>query len=190
MQTLSAPLALEWTVATASLIGGVLISVVGLGYGMTSSEGVGAGFFPVVAGSLMGIAGVMWIFQLIRAKQISLVGLQQPDGESSSALASLLEDDNSDEGEDADFPDRHGWVRVGIVFGSILLAALLLPLLGYTIVMTLQLGLVLRLVSKRKMWIAAVVAVGASLISRFVFEVLLGTALPNSSIDFLSGLGL
>ncbi len=81
-----------------------------------------------------------------------------------------------------------GWASSA---GSILLAALLLPLLGYTVVMTLQLGTILYFVSKRKLWIAVLVAVGAALASRLVFEVWLGTALPTASlIDFLAGLGL
>ena len=79
---------------------------------------------------------------------------------------------------------------MGIISGAILLAALLLPLLGYTIVMTLMLGTILFFVSKRKLWMAVLVAVGAALASRLVFEVWLGTALPTASIEFLSGLGL
>jgi len=63
-------------------------------------------------------------------------------------------------------------------------------LLGYTIVMTLMLGGILFLVSKRRLWMAALVAVAAALASRLVFEVWLGTALPTASIDFLAGLGL
>ena len=103
---------------------------------------------------------------------------------------SLLDDDNSDEPDVAEFPDRQGWIRVGIIAASILLAALFLPLLGYTVVMTLQLGTILYFVSKRKLWISVVVAAGAALASRLVFEVWLGTALPTASLDFLAGLGL
>ena len=56
--------------------------------------------------------------------------------------------------------------------------------------MTLMLGTILFFVSKRKLWMAALVAVGSALASRLVFEVWLGTALPTASIDFLAGLGL
>ncbi len=92
---------------------------------------------------------------------------------------SLLDDDNSDEPDVAEFPDRQGWIRVGIIAASILLVALFLPLLGYTVVMTLQLGTILYFVSKRKLWISVVVAAGAAFASRLVFEVWLGTALPH-----------
>ena len=197
MQTLNAPVALEWTVASAAVAGGLAIAVVGAGYGLTNTSGVGAGFFPTVAGTLMALAGVLWLAQLAAARKSTVpapaigdtLESVPPHHDSGSALVSLLDDDNSEEPE-ADFPDRQGLARVGLISAAILLAALLLPFLGYTIVMTLMLGSILFLVSKRKLWLAVVVAVGAALASRLVFEVWLGTALPTASIDFLAGLGL
>ena len=200
MQTLNAPVELEWTVATAALAGGLAIAVVGAGYGLSNVSGVGAGFFPTVAGTLMAVAGILWIFQLLAARGTPALAPAPASGdsteslpplhESESALVSLLDDDNSDEPDVAEFPDRQGWIRVGIIVGSILLAALFLPLLGYTVVMTLQLGTILHFVSKRKLWISVLVVAGAALASRLVFEVWLGTALPTASLDFLAGLGL
>lgn len=198
MQTLNAPVALEWTVASAALAGGLAVAGVGAGYGLTNTSGVGAGFFPTVAGTLMALAGVLWILQLLAARRTAepapaagdVLESVPPHHESASALVSLLDDDNSDEPDVADFPDRQGWARVGIITGSILLAALLLPFLGYTVVMTLQLGTILYFVSKRKLWISVTVGIGAALASRLVFEVWLGTALPTASIEFLAGLGL
>ncbi|MFJ4029533.1 tripartite tricarboxylate transporter TctB family protein [Paenarthrobacter sp. NPDC089989] len=197
MQTFQAPVALEWTVAAAAVAGGLTMAVVGAGYGLTNTSGVGAGFFPTVAGSLIALAGVLWAGQLLAARRTiaaAPAGDTQeavpPHHESESALVALLDDDNSDEPDAGDFPDRQGWVRVGIITVSLLGAALLLPYLGYTVVMTLMLGAILFFVSKRKLWLAAVVALGSALASRLVFEVWLGTALPTASIDFLTGLGL
>jgi hypothetical protein len=198
MQTLNAPVALEWTVAVGAVAGGLTMAVVGAGYGLANTSGVGAGFFPTVAGTLMALAGVLWALQLVAARRkpatAAVTGdtLESlpPHHESESALVSLLDDDNSDEPDAPDFPDRQGWALVCIIAGAILLAALLLPLLGYTVVMTLMLGTILFFVSKRKLWMAALVAVGSALASRLVFEVWLGTALPTASIDFLAGLGL
>lgn len=197
MHTLNAPVALEWTVAAVAVAGGLAIAGVGSSYGLTHTSGVGAGFFPTVAGSLVALAGILWILQLLAARKKPAtpapIGDElesvSPHHDSGSALVSLLDDDNSEEPE-ADFPDRHGWTRVGIISGAILLAALLLPLLGYTIVMTLMLGTILHFVSRRKLWLAATVALGSALASRLVFEVWLGTALPTASLDFLAGLGL
>ncbi|MDF2050376.1 tripartite tricarboxylate transporter TctB family protein [Arthrobacter sp. Cr_A7] len=197
MQTLNAPVALEWTVAAAAIGGGLAIAGVGAGYGLANTSGVGAGFFPTVAGSMVALAGVLWILQLAAARKAAVPAAPvgdtlesvPPHHDSGSALVSLLDDDNSEEPE-ADFPDRQGWARVGIIIAAILLAALLLPLLGYTVVMTLMLGAILHFVSKRKLWLAVMVAIGAALASRLVFEVWLGTALPTASIEFLAGLGL
>ncbi|KUM36362.1 tripartite tricarboxylate transporter TctB family protein [Arthrobacter sp. EpRS71] len=197
MQNLNAPVALEWAVAAAATAGGTSMAIVGAGYGLTNTSGVGAGFFPTAAGMLMALAGVLWALQLAASHRTSAaapvtgdtVESLPPHHESESALVALLDDDNSEEPE-ADFPDRQGWARVGIIAAAILLAALLLPLLGYTLVMTLMLGTILFFVSKRKLWISALVAVGSALASRLVFEVWLGTALPTASIDFLAGLGL
>ena len=197
MQTLNAPVALEWTVASAAVAGGLAIAGVGAGYGLTNTSGVGAGFFPAVAGSLIALAGVLWIVQLAAARKATapapaigdILESVPPHHDSGSAIVSLLDDDNSEEPE-ADFPDRQGWARVGIIAAALLAAALLLPLLGYTVVMTLMLAAILHFVSKRKLWLAVLAAVGAALASRLVFEVWLGTALPTASIEFLAGLGL
>jgi len=200
MHTLNAPVALEWAVAAAATAGGLAIAIVGASYGLANSSGVGAGFFPTVAGTLMALAGILWILQLLAARRTPALAPPAaagdfteslpPHHDSESALVSLLDDDNSDEPDVAEFPDRQGWIRVGIIAASILLAALFLPLLGYTVVMTLQLGTILYFVSKRKLWISVVVAAGAAFASRLVFEVWLGTALPTASLDFLAGLGL
>ncbi len=61
MHTLNAPVALEWTVAAAATAGGLAIAIVGASYGLANSSGVGAGFFPTVAGTLMALAGILWI---------------------------------------------------------------------------------------------------------------------------------
>lgn len=191
MPTLDAPVALEWTVASLAAAGGALVAAVGATYGLTNDTGVGAGFFPTVAGALMVLAGLMWLAQLAIAGRARPIPATPEGGMSAeSALVSLLEDDGEDEADGSDFPDRTGWVRVGTIIGSILAAALLLPVLGYTLVMILQLGIVLYFVSKRPLWLSAVVAAGAALGSRLIFEVWLGTSLPTSSIDLLAGWGL
>lgn len=191
MPTLHAPVALEWTVASLAAGGGAVVAAVGASYGLTNDTGVGAGFFPTVAGGLMVLAGLMWFLQLGIAGRTSPVPASPEGGTNpESALVSLLEDDGEDEADGSEFPDRKGWVRVGTIIGSILAAALLLPVLGYTLVMILQLGIVLFFVSKRPLWLSLVVAAGAALGSRLIFEVWLGTSLPTSSIDFLAGWGL
>ena len=43
---------LEWSVAAGSLLLGSVVVLAGVNYGLTNVTGVGAGFFPVVAGIL------------------------------------------------------------------------------------------------------------------------------------------
>ena len=43
---------LEWGLAVAATVGGTVVVVAALGYGLTNATGVGAGFVPTVAGGL------------------------------------------------------------------------------------------------------------------------------------------
>lgn len=188
---------LDWAVASAAIVIGVVVSFSGASYGLTAQTGVGAGFFPLVAGILMTLAGALWIGQLtlalrrarVEAALTAELNLQFPQEVAGSAVLSLMEDQGDDE-PDAEMPDRAGWVRIATILGSLVAAAVLLPLLGYTIVVTLQLAITLFFVSRRKLWISAAVALGAALGSRVVFEVWLGVVLPTSSLGFFAGLGL
>ena len=55
---------LEWAVAGIALVGGCAISAVALSYGVSHSTGVGAGFLPLVAGVVLGLAALAWLTQL------------------------------------------------------------------------------------------------------------------------------
>lgn len=169
---------LEWSTAAVALVGGVAIALVGASYGLTNVTGVGAGFFPTVAGVLVAASGLLWLVQLEVARRVHVAP--------SDDLVEIVDEDS----EEAEFPDRAGWARVGIIVASVLGAALLLPVTGYTVTMTAMLAVVLFFVSKRPWWLALLVGVGAAVVSRLVFESWLGTELPASSIDFIATLGL
>jgi hypothetical protein len=193
---------LEWSTATASVAGGLVVAAFGWNYGLTNVTGVGAGFFPLAAGVLVALAGVLWLVQLEVARRADAadVGLAAADQtpadptiddvvarfESAAEAGHPVDDDD----EDAEFPDRAGWIRVGIIIAAIFCAALVLPIIGYTLTMTLMLAAVLLFVSQRPWWLSLVIGVGAAVASRLVFEVWLGTALPLSSIEFIARLGL
>ncbi len=188
---------LEWSGAAGSLLLGSVIALAGVNYGLTNVTGVGAGFFPVVAGVLIALAGALWLLQLTVARRagasVSVEGREHAvpipaDATIEDVVHHFETDDELD--DDAAFPDRAGVLRVGIIVAAVLAAAIVLPIIGYTLAMTLMLAAVLHLVSKRPWWLALVVGVGAALASRLVFEVWLGTALPVSSIGFLAELGL
>jgi hypothetical protein len=195
MSTNKAPIILEWSTAGVAAAGGVLIALVGASYGLTNVTGVGAGFFPTIAGILVAISGVMWLVQLAATRRTNTAddAAAAPASDTlDDPTAAFDADDQVDEDgeEDVVFPDRQGWIRVGIIVASIFAAALLLPVLGYTISMTLMLAVVLFFVSKRKWWLSLAVGLAAALLSRLVFEVWLGTVLPTSSIDFLAMIGV
>lgn len=181
---------LEWIPSLGALAGGIALIVNGLGYGVTHDPGVGAGFLPLVAGCILAVTGAVWAVRLGLAAQAHH-SMDGPHPATDSALETVLIDGLDDAADDdVAMPDRRGWQRVGIVVASLAGAALLLPLLGYTVAVALLLFTVLRFVSERRWWLAALIAVGGALITRLVFQVWLGTSLPTSSLAPLELLGL
>ncbi|MET0896396.1 MAG: tripartite tricarboxylate transporter TctB family protein [Mycobacterium sp.] len=179
---------LEWSAAAVSLIGGLVVALFGWTYGLTNVTGVGAGFFPCAAGALMAVAGVLWLAQLGLARRTEAHAVA--DTFEGAAERFEADDELDEDAEEAEFPDRAGWIRVGIIVAAIFCAALVLPVIGYTLTMTLMLATVLFFVSKRPWWLALIIGVGAAVASRLVFEGWLGTELPASSIEIIAGLGL
>lgn len=181
---------LEWVPSLGALIGGVALVASGLGYGVTHEPGVGAGFLPLVAGCILAVTGATWSVRLVVATRTRRP-IVDPNPPTDSALETILVDGiDEDDDDDAQLPDRRGWVRVGIVVGALAGAALLLPLLGYTVSVALLLFVVLRFVSERRWWLAALIAIGGALATRLVFQVWLGTSLPTSDLVPLEWLGL
>ncbi|KQT75272.1 hypothetical protein ASG45_01835 [Microbacterium sp. Leaf436] len=182
-------------------VAGIAVMVSGFGYGLTNVTGVGAGFFPVVAGATIALGAVLWALQLLgaaaaRRREASRSDTRPPfegnrvDPPTDTAIGVLVVDGIDEEDDDIALPDRRGVLRVAIVAGALVLSAILLPVLGYLITMTLLLFSVMTLVSARRWWVALLIAVGVAVISRFVFADLLGTALPHSSITVLRMIGL
>jgi len=188
-QTPRGAVALEWSMAVVAVVGGLVVAFFGWSYGLTNVTGVGAGFFPLVAGVLVTASGALWMIQLSLARRADAFVATEP---TFARVAERFEadDDIDEDAEEAEFPDRAGWVRVGIIATAILLAALVLPVIGYTLTMTLMLATVLFFVSKRPWWLALIIGVGAAVASRLVFEGWLGTELPSSAIEFIARLGL
>ena len=177
---------LEWGLATAATLGGVAVALVGSTYGLDNETGVGAGFMPVVAGTFTALGGLFWGLGLMRHGRV-----ETAEAHEHSPLVELLAaEDAEDESEEGGFPDRAGWLRALSLIGVIAVAALLLPLLGYTITMLALLTAILHLLSRRRLWIALSVSLAVTLASRLVFETWLGTALPHSGLFPLTVLGI
>lgn len=191
---------LEWTVVSAGVVTGAAVVVGGLGYGMTNTTGVGAGFFPVVAGGAIALGSGIWGAQLVASLRRPAAPSSDPEvafafdptrvDQPTDTAIGVIVADGIEEEEDAVMPTRAGVRRIALVAGSLVLAALLLPFLGYVVTMSAMLFAVMTLVSERKWWVALLVAVGSALASRFVFETLLGTALPHPAWGVLRSMGL
>lgn len=196
----------EWTVVSAAVLGGGAIALGGLGYGLTATTGVGAGFFPVIAGGVTALGGLLWAFQIIgdrRRRKTEATGLigegvppdpaaapNRADPPTDTAIGVLVVDGIDEDDDGIALPDQRGLQRVVTVVLVVVLAAVLLPWLGYLLTMTLMLVAVMTLVGQRRWWVALIVGFGAALASRFVFETLLGTVLPHAGLDLLRGIGL
>jgi hypothetical protein len=175
---------LELALAGSATLGGIAVAGVGTTYGITHSTGVGAGFMPLIAGILLLVSGLVWIAQLV-------VASRQPQHPADPTnLVDLIAEDVGDESDEHAFPQAAGWKRVGILVGAITVAALLLPILGYSLAMVGLLCVILIVLARRRAWLAVLVAIAVSLASRLVFEVWLGTSLPHSIIPPFSWLGI
>lgn len=197
---------LEVGVAAASLAGGIALIASGIGYGLFHSPGVGAGFMPTVAGVIIAGTATSWLLRMLRMLRGSRSGTAPAvapttaavDGHGAhdanpmtdSAIGILIADGIDEEDDDIPMPDARGWLRVAIIVGAMVVGALVLPMLGYTLTVALLLFVVLKFVSERRWWLAAIIAIGAALLSRLVFQVWLGTYLPSSSILWLHMIGI
>lgn len=178
---------LEQGLALAATAGGLAVAVVGSTYGLSNETGVGAGFVPAFAGGATALGGLFWALGLLRHRQVQA----QPAHEDLSPLAELLvAEDVDDESEEGTYPDRAGWLRALGLIAVIAVAAVLLPVLGYTVTMLALLTSILHVLSRRRLWIAFLVALAVTLASRLVFEIWLGTALPHSGLFPLTVLGI
>ena len=135
---------LEWAVATLALVGGCAISAIALSYGVSHSTGVGAGFLPLVAGIVLGLAALAWLTQLVMTRPaegaLATAGpgavSETPVHQAEDRLDQLLEDAEVDETDEHSYPTALGWLRVATLAGSIAVAAILLNVLGYVLTMT------------------------------------------------------
>lgn len=181
----------DLVVAASSLAGGLALLVTGVGYGLIQAPGVGAGFMPMIAGALMTGTTLTWLVGIWRARgEEEARRTADAHPLTDSAIELLIVDGIDEEDDDVELPDRRGWLRIAVIVGGMVAAAMLLPLLGYTLSVALLLFAVLKFVSERRWWLAALIAIGAALASRLVFQVWLGTRLPSSNIPGLELLGI
>lgn len=179
---------MEGTLVGAAAAVGVVALVAGNGYGLRAPTGVGSGVVPAAAGVLLLLGALAWTVELLAARRsadlpalATVVAHQVADDD---LLDEVVED------EPDTMPGRRDVGRVLVVLGAITATAFLLPVLGFSLSMVALLLVLLVGVSRRRPWVAVVVAVVATAAARLVFETWLGTALPTSQIPLLATWGL
>ena len=125
--------------------------------------GPGAGFFPFWLGVAMAVLSLAWLVQVCAAKRA----------------------------EDAPFlPDRAGIARIAAIVGSLTVAAALMNLLGYQVVMFLLLAFLLLVLGRQPVWLTAIVALAGSAGVYRIFVAYLDVPLPAATVALLTKLGL
>lgn len=165
---------------TSDVVGTVILGVVGLvavvmglSYGFTAETGqVGPGFLPVLTGGFIVLATLMELARMFFATSSPVQGsfmeqVEKVEEAAQEAIARAHAHDGADEGAGPDL-DTFGRTRrqrgaaTASIFGLMLLALLLVPVLGLLLSLT-AMTLALLLVVERKPVLPSVLATGAGL---------------------------
>ncbi len=176
---------------------GVVAVVMGLGYGFMQDNGqVGAGFLPVLTGGFVIVATLMELGRMYLAHSSPIEGsfmeaVEHLEEEASAAIARAHASDGDSKDMNSEDLDTFGRTRaqrtsaIGRIFGIMLVAILLIPVLGLLISLTLM-TLVLLLFVERKPWVPSVLAtLGALAFFYFVFVQGLRVPLPTGLLGII-----
>lgn len=194
--------------ATSDVVGtvilclvGVVAVVMGFGYGFMEDNGqVGAGFLPVLTGGFVVLATLLELARMYLAHSSPIEGsfmetVVHLEEEAGAAIARAHHEDADAGGDaggmDSEELDTFGRTKaqrtsaIGKIFGIMLVAILLIPVLGLLISLTLM-TLVLLLVVERKPWVPSVLAtLGALAFFYFVFVQGLRVPLPTGLLGII-----
>lgn len=144
--------------------------------GLWARLGPGPGFFPLVLGSLLTVLSLMWVAEEVRAHRApaadELVAPAEPE---------------------LDIPEEpteelRPRLVVAIVV-SLVLLAVLMPVIGFQLAMLFFLVFHLRVLGKRRWLVTAVISLVGSFGVFILFTRVLAVNLPAASIGFLQALG-
>jgi len=163
-----------------------------------TTDGPGAGFFPIWLGALFAVVGLIWLLRLLLARPPSEKAQQAPATPAPEHEQEPPTDDpvptpgtpgetNEPEGL---WPGRVGAVRVASVTVVLLAVAYLLDLVGFQLTMLAMVAVLLRTLGRQRILVTAAVSIVASFAVYFVFARWLGVQLPTSQISWLAAWGL
>lgn len=149
----------------------------GLG-GLWVKLGPGPGFFPLVLGSLLGFLSLLWIVQELNTK---------PGTPPADSQAPLMAPDSVAVPQEQEVP--LGWRSAAAIVGSLVVLAILMPLIGYQLSMLLFLIFHLKVLGRRRWLLTSLVSVVGSIGVFVLFTRVLTVNLPAASIEILQNLG-
>ncbi|KJL34183.1 tripartite tricarboxylate transporter TctB family protein [Microbacterium azadirachtae] len=151
----------EWAVAAAVFVLGGIVLLDGLGQRQsTSASGIGAGFMPIVVGSLLLLLAVVLAVQLARGRR----------GEPEQA-----------EG-DVDVTRTH-WTALGIAAAGLLFFLFTVEPLGFIPATTVMFYLISLAMGSRRYLMALVIALATACVIFFSFTKLLSIDLPAGFLE-------
>ncbi|WP_153397019.1 tripartite tricarboxylate transporter TctB family protein [Ornithinicoccus halotolerans] len=193
--------------ATADVVGtlvlagvGVYATVAGLGYGFTGDDGrVGPGFLPVVTGAFIAGASLLELARMFLARSPAassyMASVEHVEEDARAAIQQAHPDDErpapggrNAAGEELDtFGRTHSqrnWAVLQI-FGILLVAILLIPVLGLLLSMSLMTFTIFVAVEGKR-WLTALLATAGAFAFFYVFFAqILGIPLPTGMLGIV-----
>ncbi|MQA85996.1 MAG: hypothetical protein GEV03_15550 [Streptosporangiales bacterium] len=152
---------------------GLAMAVQAISYRIIAQGGIGPGFMPFVAGlALAGFSGWVGVESIVRSRR-------------GRRSAEAPEDASSAEQRPAEDRPTGGERRVTLVFALVLGAILATSVVGFLVAFGLLIFILLALVEREPLWLAAVITVTAVVVSYLVFVQMLQVPLPGGVLGLL-----
>lgn len=182
-------------VATSDLIGtgilavvGLIATIMGINYGFLQEGGViGPGFLPVLVGGFILVASLAEIGRMFLVPQgHGAAGLVAPAEEAMEAAESAQSEAHGGEERDTfGRTSRQRSIAIVMIFGFMLIALLLVPVLGLLLSLT-ALMLAIMIVVERKPILNSVLVTGAALgVAYLIFVVGLNVPVPTGMLGLI-----
>lgn len=179
---------------TLVLVVGLVVAVMGWGYGFQADNGqVGPGFLPVLTGGFIVAASVLELIRMFVAPTSPvegsfMEGVEKVEARAKEELDRAKAETRGGTREELDVFGRSHKQRgraVQLVFGVMFLAILLIPVLGLLLSMTLMTFVILRFIEGKGWIISAAVSAGAFTFFFLIFRLALSLPLPTGMVGLV-----